>query len=101
MVVRFSEKLPRLLLVMAAILVLGASQKVSAQSSAKEDANVLIDQASLVKLDRPAAEIVVANPSIADVSVQSGKLLVVTGKPTARPISSSWMLTARWSPTAS
>ena len=34
----------------------------------------------LVRLDRPAAEIVVGNPSIADVSVQSGKTLVVTGK---------------------
>jgi Pilus formation protein N terminal region len=33
-----------------------------------------------VKLDRPAAEIVVGNPSIADVSVQSGKVLVLTGK---------------------
>jgi Flp pilus assembly secretin CpaC len=41
---------------------------------------VLIDQVSLVKLDRPAAEIVVGNPSIADVSVQSGKVLVLTGK---------------------
>ena len=42
--------------------------------------DVLVDQATLVRLDRPAAEIVVGNPSIADVSVQSGKLLVVTGK---------------------
>ena len=41
---------------------------------------VLVDQATLVRLDRPAAEIVVGNPSIADVSVQSSKLLVVTGK---------------------
>ena len=44
------------------------------------DVIVLIDQASLVRLDRPAAEIVVGNPSIADVSVQSGKVLIVTGK---------------------
>ncbi len=44
------------------------------------DIDVLIDQASLVKLDRPASEIVVGNPSIADVAVQSSKVLVVTGK---------------------
>ena len=44
------------------------------------DVNVTIDEAQLVKVDRPAAEIIVGNPSIADVAVQSGKLLVVTGK---------------------
>ena len=42
--------------------------------------DVLIDEATLVRLDRPAAEVIVGNPSIADVSVQSGKMLVVTGK---------------------
>ncbi len=48
--------------------------------AASNDVQVLIDQATLVRLERPAAEIVVGNPSIADVSVQSGKVLVVTGK---------------------
>ena len=42
--------------------------------------NIEIDQATLVKLDKPGAEVIVGNPSIADVAVQSGKLLVVTGK---------------------
>jgi hypothetical protein len=79
MVVRFSEKLPRALLIMAGLCAIGATQPATAQT-AKDEVNVLIDQATLVKLDRPAAEIVVGNPSIADVSVQSGKLLVVTGK---------------------
>jgi len=41
---------------------------------------VRIDQASIINLDRPGAEVIVGNPSIADVSVQSGKVLVVTGK---------------------
>jgi hypothetical protein len=49
-------------------------------TAAETVVNVLIDQATLVRLERPAAEIVVGNPSIADVSVQSGKVLVVTGK---------------------
>ena len=42
--------------------------------------NVEIDQATLVELDKPGAEVIIGNPSIADVAVQSGKLLVVTGK---------------------
>jgi Flp pilus assembly secretin CpaC len=49
-------------------------------SAANDDVSVVIDQAKLVTLDRPAAEIIVGNPSIADVAVQTGKLLVVTGK---------------------
>ena len=34
----------------------------------------------MLRLPRPAAEIIIGNPSIADVTVQSGNLLVVTGK---------------------
>jgi hypothetical protein len=49
-------------------------------AGAAEDLIVNYDQSQLVKLPRPAAEIIVGNPSIADVTVQSGNLLVVTGK---------------------
>ncbi len=66
------------LLLTAGLLSIGASQPATAQQG--KDINVLIDQASLLRLERPASEIVVGNPSIADVSVQSGKVLVVTGK---------------------
>lgn len=45
-----------------------------------KDIEVEIDEASLVRLERPATEVIIGNPSIADVSVQSGRLLVVTGK---------------------
>jgi hypothetical protein len=82
MVFRFSET-PRRLLVVAALLAAGAATPALANGSndsTKNDVTVLIDQAALVRLDRPAAEIVVGNPSIADVSVQNSKLLVVTGK---------------------
>ena len=48
--------------------------------AAGRDIEVLIDQAMMLRLERPAAEIVVGNPSIADVSVQSGDTLVLTGK---------------------
>lgn len=62
----------------ATLLAIGANQ--SAAAAQGKDINVMIDQASLLRLERPAAEIVVGNPSIADVSVQSGKVLIVTGK---------------------
>ncbi len=41
---------------------------------------VRIDEATLLRLDRETAEIIVGNPTIADVSVQSSKTLVITGK---------------------
>lgn len=39
-----------------------------------------IDQATIIHLDKPGVEVIVGNPSIADVAVQSGRILVVTGK---------------------
>jgi len=77
MVFPFSPKRPRRLLVVAALLAIAG---VPPATAASNDVQVPIDQATLVRLERPAAEIVVGNPSIADVSVQSGKVLVVTGK---------------------
>ena len=77
MVFLLSRKLSQRLLVAAVIGVAGASQSAMAESNVVQ---VLVDQATLVRLDRPASEIVVGNPSIADVSVQSGRVLVVTGK---------------------
>ena len=44
------------------------------------DLLVRYDQAQLLRLPRPVADIIVGNPSIADVSVEGGNLLVVTGK---------------------
>ena len=49
-------------------------------ASAAEDLIVNYDQSQLVRLPRPAAEIIIGNPAIADVNVQNGNLLVVTGK---------------------
>lgn len=45
-----------------------------------EDLIVKYDQSQLLRLPRPAAEIIIGNPAIADISVQAGNLLVVTGK---------------------
>lgn len=45
-----------------------------------EDLIVRYDQSQLLRLPRPVSEIVVGNPSIADVAIQGANLLVVTGK---------------------
>jgi hypothetical protein len=44
------------------------------------DLVVRYDQSQLIRLPRPVSEIIIGNPSIADVNVQGGNLLVVTGK---------------------
>ena len=47
---------------------------------ATDDLIVKYDQSHLLRLPRPAAEIIIGNPAIADISVQFGNLLVITGK---------------------
>ncbi len=44
------------------------------------DLMVRYDQSQLLRLPRPATEVIIGNPSIADVTIQGGNLLVVTGK---------------------
>ena len=80
MAFRFGTKPSRLCLMIAGLLVLSAAEPAVAQSAKGPDIVVMIDQASLVRLERSAAEIIVGNPSIADVAVQSGKVLIATGK---------------------
>jgi hypothetical protein len=48
--------------------------------AAQDELDVVVDQATVVKLPDNVATIVVGNPLIADVSLQSGGMLVVTGK---------------------
>ncbi|MDJ0512244.1 MAG: pilus assembly protein N-terminal domain-containing protein [Methyloceanibacter sp.] len=66
----------------AAAIAIASIQPVlaSGKHGSGRDIEVLIDQAMMVRLARPAAEIVVGNPSIADVAVQSGDTLILTGK---------------------
>jgi hypothetical protein len=49
-------------------------------AAAAETMLVHLDQAALMKLPEKVATIVIGNPLIADVAVQSGGLVVVTGK---------------------
>jgi len=65
----------------AAVAMLAAVAAVAAgPAKATDDLIVKYDQSQLLRLPRPAAEIIIGNPAIADISVQSGNLLVITGK---------------------
>lgn len=45
-----------------------------------DDLIVRYDQSQLLRMPRPVSEIIIGNSSIADVTVQGGNMLVVTGK---------------------
>ncbi len=49
-------------------------------AAAADDLIVRYDQSELLRLPRAASEVIVGNPSIADVALQDGNLLIVTGK---------------------
>jgi hypothetical protein len=52
----------------------------AAAFAASETLTVTLDQATLLKLPEKVATIVIGNPLIADVTVQAGGMVVVTGK---------------------
>jgi hypothetical protein len=77
MVFRFRPERSARGLVLATVLAAGASQPAL---PAGRDIVVDFDQATMLRLETPAAEVVVGNPSIADVAIQDSKVLVLTGK---------------------
>jgi Flp pilus assembly secretin CpaC len=68
--------IPRFLFVFGACMLALAS---TAYAGAP-DLMVRYDQSQLIRLPRTATEVIIGNPTIADVSIQGGNLLVVTGK---------------------
>lgn len=58
---------------------LAAASPVAAQSKAGT-VNIQLDQAQVMKLPDGVATLVVGNPLIADISIQSGGMIVLTGK---------------------
>lgn len=64
----------------AAALSMSAAVIASAYGEPTGDIIVTYDQSQLLTLPRPASEIIIGNPVIADISVQSGNVLVITGK---------------------
>jgi Flp pilus assembly secretin CpaC len=53
---------------------------IPAFASAAETLNVSVDQATLTKLPERVSTIIIGNPLIADVTIQSGGVMIVTGK---------------------
>jgi hypothetical protein len=78
MVTFMSAGTARHVALLISLLMLIASQLAGGARAA--DLVVSYDQSQLLRLPRPVASVIIGNPSIADVSVQSGSLLVVTGK---------------------
>ena len=60
--------------------VVGVFSIVTSGALAAELIDVTIDFAKVMKLDRPAATIVIGNPGIADASVEDEQTVVLTGK---------------------
>ncbi len=52
----------------------------SPQTASASDLVIKYDQSQILRLPTPVSEIIIGNPSIADVTVQSSKMLVITGK---------------------
>lgn len=53
---------------------------VSNAAASSDQIDVVVDQAKLIKLPERVATLVVGNPLIADVTLQAGGMMVVTGK---------------------
>jgi len=51
-----------------------------AAALAADDLIVKYVQSRLLRLPHPASEIIIGNPAIVDIAIQSGNLLVVSGK---------------------
>jgi Pilus formation protein N terminal region len=75
---RVSVEAWRHLAVVASIACFGVFT--SPLSTEAADLIVRYDQSQLIRLPRPVSDVIIGNPSIADVTVQGGNLLVVTGK---------------------
>lgn len=63
-----------------ATMTLLAAATISAQQAKANDLIVRYDQSQILRLPRPVSELIIGNPSIADVAIQGSDLLVITGK---------------------
>ena len=70
--------------VLQATMLLGmtllATLAVSTQQARANDLVVRYDQSQILRLPRPVSELIIGNPSIADVNIQGADLMVITGK---------------------
>ena len=77
---RFGRNGRHVLLVAAWILATALPAAAQNRNSGNRVVTVTLDQAQVMKLPSGVATLVVGNPLIADVSIQSGGIMVVTGK---------------------
>jgi Flp pilus assembly secretin CpaC len=75
---RFSRNLAGALAALA--LHTATGEPANAQSAMTAELVVKYDQVVLQPLERPASQIIVGNPSIAEVSLQANNMLAITGK---------------------
>jgi Flp pilus assembly secretin CpaC len=68
------------LYIAGALAAFAAMASFTSAASAGAGIEVIMNQAKIVKLARPADTIVIGNPLIADASVQDGTTIVLTGK---------------------
>jgi hypothetical protein len=67
-------------LLLALMLALCAVAAIAPRSAPAADLTVAVDQAKLIKVPEKATTFVIGNPLIADVSMQPGSVMVITGK---------------------
>ena len=72
------RRLPRLQSLASIAVLLAAALTASARAA--DTITVAVDQATITKMPEQVSTLVIGNPLIADVTVQPGGLLVVTGK---------------------
>ncbi|MEO0672537.1 MAG: pilus assembly protein N-terminal domain-containing protein [Pseudomonadota bacterium] len=71
----------RTLAAVGASALIGAGALVAFPSGASAtDLMVTYDQSKLLRMPRPVSDIIIGNPSIADVTVKGANLLIITGK---------------------
>ncbi len=80
MTVAFQRRLRRQRLRVAAAAVLVLALLPARSAPAEDVINVVLDQAKITKLPDRVATIVIGNPLIADVALQDGGMMVLTGK---------------------
>jgi len=80
MALLFGRRGPAFGRLQAVAFALGLAAVLAPSGASAADIEIFLDEAKLVKLPERVATIVVGNPLIADASVQSGGLMVITGK---------------------
>lgn len=65
---------------LAATMMILALMALNSQQAKANDLIVRYDQSQILRLPRPVSELIIGNPSIADIAIQGPDLLVITGK---------------------